>query len=73
MPVLVYANKQDLQNAAPASEIMKNLDLNQIRDRKIQIQPCSGTSPQAEGIQVSILLLMYFIQPALIKVGRLTN
>ena len=50
VPVIVFANKQDLFNAAPASEIAEGLELHTIRDRKWQIQPCSAT--QNEGIKV---------------------
>ena len=55
VPVLIYANKQDLMNAAKASEISDELRLGDIRDRKWQIQPCSATS--GEGLEVLIILL----------------
>lgn len=51
VPVLIYANKQDLINAAPASEVAQGLDLNGIRDRSWQIQPCSAAT--GEGVKVS--------------------
>jgi len=41
-PVLVYANKQDLINAARADELMEGLNLNMIKDRDWQIQACSA-------------------------------
>ncbi|XP_047739175.1 ADP-ribosylation factor-like protein 3 [Hyalella azteca] len=41
VPALVLANKQDLFNAAPASEIADNLQLHTIRNRGWQIQPAS--------------------------------
>ncbi|EDV20752.1 uncharacterized protein TRIADDRAFT_60721 [Trichoplax adhaerens] len=50
IPVLVFANKQDLLSAASASEIAENLNLHKIRDRKWQIQACSATT--GEGISV---------------------
>lgn len=50
VPVLVYANKQDLLSAAPASEIAEGLSLHTIRDRVWQIQPCSATT--GEGVKV---------------------
>lgn len=46
VPVLIYANKQDLMNAEPASEIAEGLNLHTIRDRKWQIQPCSATNKE---------------------------
>jgi len=52
-PVLIFANKQDLFNAAPASEIAEGLNLHSIRDRQWQIQPCSAVT--AEGVKVNSL------------------
>merc|ERR1711988_1999135 len=48
VPVLIFANKQDLLNAISASEISKELNLHTIRDRPWQIQACSAKS--AEGL-----------------------
>jgi len=50
VPVLVFANKQDLVNAAPASDIAEGLNLHSIRDRQWQIQACSAFT--GEGIRV---------------------
>jgi ADP-ribosylation factor-like protein 3 len=41
VPLLVFANKQDLATALPGDEIAIGLSLHSIRDRKWQIQPCS--------------------------------
>lgn len=49
VPCLVYANKQDLETAEPASEIAQTLKLNKLRDRSYQIQPCSAKS--GEGVR----------------------
>lgn len=54
VPVLVYANKQDLFNAAPASEIAEGLNLHGIRGRQWQIQACSAAS--GEGVKVNCSL-----------------
>lgn len=53
VPLLVYANKQDLFNAAPASEMAEGLNLPAIRDRCWQIQPCSATTGEGlkEGLE----------------------
>lgn len=51
VPVLIFANKQDLLTAAPASEIAEGLNLRTIRDRMWQIQSCSALT--GEGVQVS--------------------
>lgn len=42
VPLLVLANKQDLQNALPADEVAAGLNLVAIRDRAWQIQGCSA-------------------------------
>jgi ADP-ribosylation factor-like protein 3 len=49
VPVLVFANKQDLMNAARASEIAEGLNLHTIRDRAWHIQACSAMS--GEGVK----------------------
>ncbi|KAM6986528.1 ADP-ribosylation factor-like protein 3 [Aplochiton taeniatus] len=49
VPVLIYANKQDLVTASPASEIAEGLNLHTYRDRQWQIQACSAVS--GEGLQ----------------------
>lgn len=54
VPVLIFANKQDLLTAAPASEIAEGLNLHTIRDRVWQIQSCSALT--GEGVQVRELL-----------------
>ncbi|CAB1315881.1 unnamed protein product [Coregonus sp. 'balchen'] len=50
VPVLIFANKQDLSTASPASEIAEGLNLHTLRDREWQIQACSAFS--GEGVQV---------------------
>ncbi|EDO28169.1 predicted protein, partial [Nematostella vectensis] len=52
VPLLVFANKQDLMNAATPAEISSNLGLNTIRSRGWQIQGCSALT--GEGVQVSL-------------------
>ena len=52
VPVLIFANKQDLFNAALASEIADGLNLHSIRDRQWQIQPCSAVT--GEGVKVIV-------------------
>ncbi|XP_023680607.2 ADP ribosylation factor like GTPase 3, like 1 [Paramormyrops kingsleyae] len=49
VPVLVFANKQDLATASPASEIAEGLNLHTYRDRQWQIQACCALS--GEGVQ----------------------
>merc|ERR1719242_2158353 len=44
VPLMIYANKQDLQYATPASGIAEGLGLHHIKDRPWQIQPCAATS-----------------------------
>ncbi|XP_055896413.1 ADP-ribosylation factor-like protein 3 [Biomphalaria glabrata] len=52
VPVLIFANKQDLLTSAKASEIAEGLNLNSIRDREWQIQACSAVS--GEGIKEGV-------------------
>jgi ADP-ribosylation factor-like protein 3 len=49
VPVLVFANKQDLMSALSPSEITTELGLNDLRDRTWQILPCSAKT--GEGLQ----------------------
>jgi signal recognition particle receptor subunit beta len=49
VPILVFANKQDLLNALPSGEISTALNLATIRDRTWHIQACSAKS--GEGLQ----------------------
>eukprot|EP01061_Rhynchopus_euleeides_P030179 TRINITY_DN50215_c0_g1_i1.p1 TRINITY_DN50215_c0_g1~~TRINITY_DN50215_c0_g1_i1.p1 ORF type:complete len:181 (+),score=80.51 TRINITY_DN50215_c0_g1_i1:284-826(+) len=49
VPVLVFANKQDLANALSAAEVSETLNLQAFRDRKWQIQGCSAKS--GEGLE----------------------
>ena len=50
VPVIIFANEQDLFNAAPAADIAEGLALHSLRDRKWQIQPCSAI--RGEGVKV---------------------
>jgi len=56
VPVLVYANKQDLLSAASASDIVNGLGLHSIRDRRWQIQACSALT--GEGVKDGIEWVM---------------
>ena len=49
VPLLVFANKQDLLNALSADEIRDGLNLKNIQDRKWTIQSCS--SKNGEGLE----------------------
>ena len=63
MPTLVYANKQDLEtaesryeilylsksNKVPSADIAMVLKLHKLKDRAIQIQPCSAKT--GEGVK----------------------
>ncbi|CAM9600254.1 unnamed protein product [Chrysoparadoxa australica] len=52
VPVLIYANKQDLMSALSAGEISDGLQLATIRDRSWHIQGCSAKT--SEGLQDGI-------------------
>lgn len=49
VPVLIFANKQDLVNAQLADEIAEKLELHTIKDRKWHIQGCIAKT--GEGVQ----------------------
>jgi len=49
VPLLIFANKQDLLQATPADEISAALNLSNIKDRPWTIQACSAKS--GEGLQ----------------------
>lgn len=66
MPVLIFANKQDLTTASTASEIAEGLNLHTYRDREWQIQACSAIS--GEGVQVSLYKLIKILE---LYTGRL--
>ena len=53
VPLLVFANKQDLEMALEAPEVMEHLDLSNISDRTWNIQACSAVSQQGlnEGME----------------------
>ena len=66
VPVLVYANKQDLLSAASASDIVNGLGLHSIRDRRWQIQACSaltgeGVKVRHNAIDTKKLLMQYYL------------
>mmetsp|Transcript_34864 Transcript_34864/g.78774 ORF Transcript_34864/g.78774 Transcript_34864/m.78774 type:complete len:180 (-) Transcript_34864:112-651(-) len=49
VPLLLFANKQDLMNAMGPDEVTETLGLTNIRDRSWHIQPCSAKT--GEGLQ----------------------
>ena len=46
VPLLVYANKQDLQFALEAEEVLNHLKLMDIQDRTWNIQACSALTKE---------------------------
>jgi ADP-ribosylation factor-like protein 3 len=57
VPVLVYANKQDLAAAQSATHIAEALGLHMIKDRPWQIQACSAQ--MGEGVKASFNIFSY--------------
>ena len=49
VPLLVFANKQDLQFALDAEEILNTLSLMAVKDRTWHVQACSAVTK--EGLQ----------------------
>lgn len=50
VPLLVFANKQDLSNVMKASEIAETIGLVKLKDRTWQIQACSAI--EGTGVKV---------------------
>ena len=59
IPLIVFANKQDLLQALPANEIAEKLGLRNIRDRTWTIQACSAKTGAGleEGMEWIVKLL----------------
>ena len=51
VPLLVYANKQDVAQSVTGAQIAESLGLHNIKDRDWQIQSCVATD--GKGIKVS--------------------
>lgn len=62
VPLLIYANKQDMLTAAPASELSDGLQLHSIRDRNWQIQPCAAIT--GEGLKEGLDWALKNIKPS---------
>jgi len=60
VPVLVYANKQDLLGAMSAAAVMKELELTDKKDRFVHVEACSAKT--GEGLQTGMETLMAQIQ-----------
>ncbi|CAK76570.1 unnamed protein product (macronuclear) [Paramecium tetraurelia] len=60
VPLLVFANKQDLVQALPADEISDSLKLNKITDRQWSIVACSAKTQ--EGLQEGMEWLIKTVQ-----------
>lgn len=56
VPILVFANKQDLATSKPPSVVAEALQLVECRDRKWQIQGCSAKT--GEGLEEGISWIM---------------
>ena len=48
VPLLVYANKQDLQFALEAEEVLEKLSLMEIQERTWNIQACSALTKEGK-------------------------
>ncbi len=63
VPVLIFANKQDLISAHSSEEISEDLNLTNINDRPWSIQPCSAKN--GDGLKEGIEWVMSFITESL--------
>ncbi len=59
VPLLVFANKQDLQFALEAEEIMNSLTLMEIKDRTWTIQACSAVTKDGKNTNYKITTTIY--------------
>ncbi len=60
VPVLIFANKQDLISAHSSDEISDSLNLTSINDRPWSIQPCSAKT--GEGLKEGMEFIMSFLE-----------
>lgn len=60
VPILIFANKQDLISAHTSEEISDGLNLSNINDRPWSIQPCSAKS--SEGLKEGMEWIMSFLE-----------
>ncbi|XP_071097549.1 ADP-ribosylation factor-like protein 3 [Haliotis cracherodii] len=60
VPLIVFANKQDLLTAASASDIATGMSLHEVRDRKWQIQACSAVT--GEGVKDGMEWVMKMVK-----------
>jgi len=63
VPVLIFANKQDLINAHTPEEISDGLNLSCINDRPWNIQPCSAKS--GDGLKEGMEWIMSFLEESM--------
>jgi len=62
IPMLVFANKQDLLNAMPAAEVMKELELTNEKGRWVHVAACSAKT--GEGLEQGISELLKQVNKA---------
>jgi len=62
VPVLVFANKQDLLNAQTAAEVMEFLELTSKKDRWVHIEGCSAKT--GDGLETGISKLISQVKPS---------
>ncbi|CAO4364614.1 unnamed protein product [Caenorhabditis nigoni] len=68
VPVLIFANKQDLATSATSEEITRKLDLDLLRDRTWHIQACSAKLN--EGISDGIAWVANTLKPTTSSSGK---
>lgn len=62
IPLLVYANKQDVGGAATAAAISDALGLSDVRGREVEVQACSAAT--GEGVWDGIEWLAFAVNPS---------
>lgn len=60
VPLLIFANKQDLPNAMSSSEVAEAIGLVRLEERTWQIKACSAV--EGTGLKVTIFLNIHFVK-----------
>lgn len=55
VPLLVFANKQDLSNVIKASEIAETIGLIKLKDRTWQVQACSAINGTGVKVMLNVI------------------
>lgn len=66
VPIMIFANKQDLDNVLKVSEVAEAIGLVKLKDRTWQIQECSAL--EGTGIKVHSLIFVLLLRKQIITI-----